>query len=81
LYPNPATDELIIDGLTPGPSPRERGAGAIIEIYDVLGQKLEVEILSIRGRTTLNIKNLASGVYFLRVTTAERNFVAKFVKE
>lgn len=58
MYPNPATDYIIVDNLKPNSS---------LELLDSSG-KLVKTISSIKfDRTELNIKNLPSGIYYLKV--------------
>jgi len=73
IYPNPAEDELMIN--------HPLFMNGIISIYNVLGEKMMEEKFSTRGRTALNIKEFASGVYFLIITTGEKNLAANFIKK
>jgi hypothetical protein len=71
VYPNPAGDyiKITID------KPSE---GSELEIYDVLGERVfskSIHPMTLRHR--MNIANLPSGVYFVRIGAQ----VEKFVKE
>jgi hypothetical protein len=69
IYPNPATNTLYIDGLT--------GINTA-EVYDISGKLL----LSEHDKTNqINIRSLAKGLYFIKLTTEEGSVVRKFVKE
>jgi len=61
IYPNPVADELVITHpfIMIGP----------ISIYNVLGEKIMQEKLSISGHTTLNVKKLPSGFIFCVLST------------
>jgi len=70
IYPNPAKNELKIMNY-------ELREGMVIEIYNVVGQKL-LSIKSLQSQeTTIDVKSLAKGMYFLKIG----NKVARFVKE
>ncbi|MEI6852844.1 MAG: T9SS type A sorting domain-containing protein, partial [Bacteroidota bacterium] len=69
IYLNPATTTLTIDGL---------GATATTEVYDLSGKLLLREMLLSHS---LDISRLATGLYFIKLTTAEGIVVRKFVKE
>jgi len=73
LYPNPATDELVISSSSI--------LSGTIAVYDVLGEKMLEEKVNAGGLMILNLKKLASGVYFLTVNNGETIFVRRFVKE
>jgi len=73
IYPNPVENELVIN--------HSLIMNGTISIYNVLGEKMLEEKISIRGRTTLNLKQLASGVYFLIISTGERSFATNFIKK
>jgi len=63
VYPNPVNGQLIIDN---------------VEIYNVVGQKLNNYQLSIvNSQLIIDISHLATGMYFLRIG----NKTARFVKE
>ncbi len=71
LYPNPATKVLNIQSETVITS---------IEIINVLGQSL----MSIRGTSNkeqLNVSNMSSGNYFVKINTAGSSSVYQIIKE
>jgi len=74
IYPNPTTGKLIIAPL----SPPERGKQApsnspsggeqpTIEIYDVVGQKVNYQLSTVNYPLMIDISHLANGLYFLKV--------------
>lgn len=69
IYPNPTSDKLNIQGI----ANLQR-----VEIYSILGK--EIQIAS--NNTTIDVSNLQTGVYFLKITDDQnRSVVKKFVKE
>ncbi|OUR94568.1 hypothetical protein A9Q87_02735 [Flavobacteriales bacterium 34_180_T64] len=72
VYPNPVKTILNIEAATDD--------DYIFNIYDVSG-KLVLSVQSQKRRTTLNIKTLSKGIYFLNVNTKEKLGTYKIVKE
>ena len=76
VYPNPTSNQLRISL----PNPSERGAYAAEDanysIYSVIGQMVMQGKLQ-EENTTINVANLANGMYFLKVGSK----TVKFVKE
>ena len=74
IFPNPASDEIQITG--------NKNSVNSIEICNLLGEK----IYSYTGTIyhfpiTINIKNIPSGLYFVKIKTEKRELIKKFVKE
>lgn len=71
LYPNPATDQLSIEsnGLTNG----------VAEIYNATGQLLQTHELHNRT-TTIDISELESGMYFIRMNDERGSCYKKLMK-
>lgn len=68
VYPNPTSDNLTIDAENP------------IDAFDVIDSNgREVNVTSLNS-TTLNVQNLQSGIYFLKITSNNLTQVVKFVK-
>jgi len=66
IYPNPAMDEITIEG----------ASGAEITIYNMPGQKmLSSKILS--DKAIMDIRQLIPGVYIVEVVTVSGNVVTK----
>ncbi|MFT4806351.1 MAG: hypothetical protein ACI9YE_003585, partial [Psychroserpens sp.] len=75
VYPNPAFSSLTI-----------QLADATIKsvaIYNTLGQAIKVVNMKTANRQAdLNVENLAKGLYFLKISTNNGNFLTKrFVKK
>ena len=72
LYPNPTSDNLTIDlaGLA--------GMSVQIEIQDAYGRVLAEKLLPADGR--LNIGELESGLYFVKISTRSGTSIKKFLK-
>ncbi|MBX3042344.1 MAG: T9SS type A sorting domain-containing protein [Candidatus Kapabacteria bacterium] len=73
IYPNPASDYIIINFYNKGLKPNE--AADKVQIFDFLGLEV-VQISLIAGNNRINISQLPTGVYFLRIG----HKVEKFVK-
>jgi uncharacterized protein (TIGR02145 family) len=69
IFPNPATTTLTIEGLT---------QKTTAEVYDISGKLLLCKPL---GTNTIDISSLETGLYFIKLTTADGSVVRKFVKE
>ena len=67
VFPNPATDQLTIRGLAKVNR---------IEILDITGKMLQKVVVT-EDEVTLNVSNLLSGMYFLRM----EGHVVKFIKK
>jgi len=63
IYPNPTTGQLTIAPL----SPPERGKQPTIEIYDIVGQKVNYQISTVNYQLSIDISHLANGLYFLKI--------------
>jgi PKD repeat protein len=76
LYPNPFNNEFYIVATLNNP-PVES-----IEIYNVLGQMvLSKNFSGAQGDLTIDASGLAIGMYFLKITTRDSEFVQPVVKE
>ena len=73
IFPNPASDNLIIDF-----KPQSKNAG--YEIYDVFGRViLKSQILN--PQSLIQVNELSEGLYMLRITDGESVYNKKLVKE
>jgi hypothetical protein len=70
LYPNPATDKLVIDASLP----IER-----LQVLNLVGQEV-MSMTHPSQKTTLSIAQLPKGTYLVRALTAEGVWTAKWVK-
>ena len=75
VYPNPATDNLIIEL-----SATNTLHNLSISIYDIQGQLILQQQLN-KVKTELNISGLAKGVYVVKVYNESNTSISKFVKE
>ncbi|MFC7773065.1 DUF7619 domain-containing protein [Flavobacterium sp. GCM10027622] len=73
LYPNPVHDVLHIDG-------KEAIAISSVSIYNALGQ-LVVVIPNAQNTKTIDITNLPSGNYFIKVNSDKGTSNTKFIKQ
>ncbi|MBI2968855.1 MAG: T9SS type A sorting domain-containing protein [Bacteroidetes bacterium] len=74
VFPNPAKDHLVFV--------HPEGEKAIVKIIDATGKRGQQNTMN--GKTTVvNIRDLATGLYFYQVSTAEGNLLAtgKFLKQ
>lgn len=72
VYPVPATTDLSVSGLE---------NVSLLEIFDVMGNKIISEQCEGVDIKTLNISHLARGIYFIRLTTPLGAVMKRFVKE
>ena len=72
IYPNPVKDRLYIE--------TESEIEEVI-VYDIYGRHQVTESPSHQEMISIDISNLNSGVYFVKINTAEGNIVKRFVKE
>ncbi|MGD0712384.1 MAG: T9SS type A sorting domain-containing protein [Bacteroidales bacterium] len=70
IYPNPATDNIMIESLQ----------CAVIKITNIQGQLLET-LATTGNKTTIDVSAFPSGVYVVEVKTQKGIAVRKFVKE
>ena len=76
IYPNPVKEELTIDN----------GQLTItsVEIFDVMGKKQKsrkAEKQNVEREIVINISNLASGLYFVEITTEKGVITKKMIKQ
>jgi hypothetical protein len=70
IYPNPAKDIVIIEGVSK----------AKIEVFNLQGQAVKHMNVS-ESKNSLDISALTNGLYSIKITTAEGTFVKKLLKE
>ena len=74
IYPNPATDVVNVQCTM-----NNEQLGDELQLFDVYGKLLQ--IVPITSETTpINVADLASGIYFVRVTTDQGIATKRFVK-
>ena len=67
IYPNPVIDKLFIQGLS---NPTK------ISVYDILGKL----VLSKTTSSEINVDNLQSGIYILKIVDNQKEIVRRFIK-
>ncbi len=74
VYPNPVGQSLLI---------RHQSFVKSIEVIDIIGQIINCKLQDTNSSTTIiDVSNLSSGIYFLKIVDEKNNFtVKKFVKE
>jgi hypothetical protein len=72
LYPNPAHDELIIEG---------KAGNCSLVISDVLGEKVFEESINSNGLSVIVIKNFPAGVYFVHLQQEQSFGEEIFIKQ
>ena len=75
IYPNPAKENLIIELIESNISQKTS-----ISIYNIQGQLCR-QILSNQSKIEIDIKDLSTGLYMVKVNNEKESFVSKFVKE
>ncbi len=77
LYPNPATDRLVIA------HDMSYTKEAVIELYDVVGKRVQTWQIAQPGTAdiTLDVSGLSKGMYLMRVQADQGKTVTRFVKE
>ena len=71
IYPNPVNDKLIIEA---------NEAISNVEIYNLTGA-LVISQECNSEKVEMEVSELQSGVYFIRMTTANATEIRRFVKE
>lgn len=71
MYPNPVSDKLYIE--------TEVEIEEVV-VYDVFGRHQVTETPSRQGNLVVDVANLNSGVYFVKIVTSECEIVKRFVK-
>ena len=74
IYPNPVNDKLYIETLT-------QTQTLTVEIYDVYGRRQVTETPSHQGNLSVDVSDLNSGIYFVKVVTKEGEVVKRFIKD
>ena len=77
MYPNPAGESLQVDFVS------EQGGETEIAIYDLTGQKRQVQMTSAyQGKNSerINLKDLPTGTYFIRINDGAQQAAKRFMK-
>lgn len=73
VYPNPTTSQITVDFDVPTTS-------AQITLYSVLGQPVHTQILAANERT-INLEDLAAGVYVMQITSERGSASKRIIKQ
>lgn len=82
LYPNPASEILLIDGLSLEWVNKNRTNQKLLLVYDRIG-KMIILPYSINANTNsleVNVSTLRKGLYLLQIITKKEKIVLKFIK-
>lgn len=74
VYPNPANNYLVVE------FGKNNLNGASIQLIDIIGKSVYTKNVT-TGRITINISDLAQGIYLLRFTNGLGNQVHKIIKK
>jgi hypothetical protein len=72
VYPNPVNDKLYVETLT-------QTQTLTVEIYDIYGR--QQSMVNGQQSTVIDVTNLNSGVYFVKVVTENGEAVKRFIKK
>jgi len=83
IYPNPTTGQLQISPAGGGQRGWNNDELRIesIEVFDVYGRALLSFASLMSSETTIDISNLATGIYFVKIRTEQGEVIRKVVKE
>lgn len=70
IYPNPVSDRLNFES-------NQTFVNSVVEIFDYLGQN----VLQLEFSNSIDVSELASGVYMIKIINEDRSYYTKFVKE
>ncbi len=73
VFPNPTFDNINVELTT-------FKNNELITILNIQGEMLQ-QIPMLQNKIKVDIKNLASGIYFLKLTTSDGDIVSKFIKD
>ncbi len=74
IYPNPATNQLILTGLT------SHGGMKTLQVFNILGMKLYEDKVD-ESDAIIDVTNFSQGVYYIRLEANGERLVRKFIKE
>ncbi len=75
ISPNPATDELLVNGKW-----KSETGKAKLAIFNIIGEIIYTEEIN-RKQETINCKPFPAGIYFVQVANENGRWVGRFVKE
>lgn len=71
LFPNPATESLFVEGAP---------VNSKILVYTING-KLQLQAVILDSQQIIDVKNLPSGMYIVKINDAKTSFIGRFVKK
>ena len=74
IYPNPVNDRLYIETQTLTQT-------LTVEIYDIYGRRQVTETPSHQGNVAIDVEDLKSGIYFVKINTEKGNIVKRIIKD
>ena len=72
IYPNPANDKVSIN--------LKNNGNATIQLFNILGQEVKT-VYTTENKVEVNVSDLNSGIYFIRVDQNNKTFTAKIMKQ
>jgi len=73
MYPNPATDKIIIEA-------QNKNSAGLITIYNSQGEIIIKHTLT-QAKSEMDVSALKKGFYFIKINTDEGVYLKKFIKE
>ena len=77
IYPNPVNDRLYIETLT---QTQTQTQTQTVEIFDIYGRR-QKSIVNSQRSTVIDLSDLKSGIYFVKINTEKGNIVKRFIKQ
>ena len=71
IYPNPVSDRIFIEAETEIEE---------VVVYDIYGRHQVTETPSHQGNLSIDLSNLKSGIYFVKINTEKGNIVRRIIK-
>jgi hypothetical protein len=84
IFPNPVTDKLIIHNAQFTPDSYRDGTAAKISVYNIFGEFVLADCLPTAYcllPTDLDVSQLPPGIYYIQISTNEKTYRSKFVKQ
>ena len=72
IYPNPVSDRIFIEAETEIEE---------VVVYDIYGRRQVTETPSHQGNLSIDLSDLKSGIYFVKINTEKGNIVRRIIKQ
>ena len=72
IYPNPVSDRIFIEAETEIEE---------VVVYDIYGRRQVTETPSRQGNLSIDLSDLKSGIYFVKINTEKGNIVRRIIKD